>query len=60
MFLQDICVDNIPFMYDLADTFNASALKRACTLFVLEHFTTLNSQLWYAKSLHHYNIFGTF
>ncbi|VVB14309.1 unnamed protein product [Arabis nemorensis] len=44
---QDICVENIPLMYDLADTFNASALRQACTLFVLEHFTTLSSQLWF-------------
>ncbi|KAH0895753.1 hypothetical protein HID58_045321 [Brassica napus] len=44
---QDICVENIPFMYDLADTFNASALRRACTLFVLEHYTKLSSELWF-------------
>ncbi|KAJ4877746.1 hypothetical protein Rs2_42764 [Raphanus sativus] len=42
---QDICVDNIPIMYDLADTFNASALRRACTLFVLEHYTKLSSEI---------------
>jgi HEAT repeat protein len=46
---QEICLDNIPEMYELADTFNASALRRACTLFVLEHFTKLSSQLWFAK-----------
>ncbi|CAG7911372.1 unnamed protein product [Brassica rapa] len=44
---QDICVDNIPLMYDLADTFNASALRRACTLFVLEHYTKLSSETWF-------------
>lgn len=44
---QDICVDNIPMMYDLADTFNASALRRACTLFVLEHYTKLSSEIWF-------------
>ncbi|KAF8050925.1 hypothetical protein N665_1854s0008 [Sinapis alba] len=44
---QDICVDNIPIMYDLADTFNASALRRACTLFVLEHYTKLSSEIWF-------------
>uniref|UniRef100_A0A1J3CY25 ARM repeat protein interacting with ABF2 1 n=1 Tax=Noccaea caerulescens TaxID=107243 RepID=A0A1J3CY25_NOCCA len=43
---QDICVGNIPFMYDLADTYNASALRRACTLFVLEHYTKLSSLRW--------------
>ncbi|CAL9230111.1 unnamed protein product [Arabidopsis halleri] len=46
---QEICLDNIPEMYELADTFNATALRRACTLFVLEHFTKLSSQLWFAK-----------
>ena len=55
MLVQDICVENIPFMYDLADTFNASALRRACTLFVLEHYTKLSSELWYAKN--HYIIY---
>ncbi|KFK25551.1 hypothetical protein AALP_AA8G129600 [Arabis alpina] len=44
---QDICVENIPFMYDLADTYNATALRQACTLFVLEHFTTLSSKIWF-------------
>ncbi|CAH2072881.1 unnamed protein product [Thlaspi arvense] len=44
---QDIRVDNIPFMYDLVDTFNASALRRACTLFVLEHYTKLTSEKWF-------------
>ncbi|CAN7068380.1 unnamed protein product [Brassica rapa subsp. trilocularis] len=44
---QDICVDNIPLMYDLADTFNASALRRACTLYVLEHYTKLSSETWF-------------
>ncbi|CAH8389933.1 unnamed protein product [Eruca vesicaria subsp. sativa] len=44
---QDICVDNIPIMYDLADTFNASALRRACTIFVLEHYTKLSSEIWF-------------
>lgn len=61
MLLQDICVGNIPFMYDLADTYNASALRRACTLFVLEHYTKLSSELWYAtkkqkRSLLHYKV----
>lgn len=60
LLVQEICLDNIPEMYELADTFNASALRRACTLFVLEHFTKLSSQLWYAKSLHRYNFFGIF
>ncbi|KAL1199099.1 hypothetical protein V5N11_014599 [Cardamine amara subsp. amara] len=46
---QDICLDKIPDMYELAYTFNASALRRACTLFVLEHFTKLSSQLWFAQ-----------
>uniref|UniRef100_A0A0D3EFW3 BTB domain-containing protein n=2 Tax=Brassica oleracea var. oleracea TaxID=109376 RepID=A0A0D3EFW3_BRAOL len=44
---QDICVDNIPLMYDLADTFNASAVRRACTLYVLEHYTKLSSETWF-------------
>ncbi|XP_010419869.1 PREDICTED: ARMADILLO BTB ARABIDOPSIS PROTEIN 1 [Camelina sativa] len=46
---QEISLDKIPQMYELADTFNALALRRASTLFVLEHFTKLSTQLWFAK-----------
>ncbi|CAN8299541.1 unnamed protein product [Cochlearia groenlandica] len=44
---HDICVENIRFMYKLADTFNASDLRQACTRFVLEHYTKLSSELWF-------------
>ncbi|EOA20012.1 hypothetical protein CARUB_v10000275mg, partial [Capsella rubella] len=46
---QEISLDKIPEMYELAETFNAVALRQATTLFVLEHFTKLSTQLWFAK-----------
>ncbi|XP_010536264.1 PREDICTED: ARMADILLO BTB ARABIDOPSIS PROTEIN 1-like [Tarenaya hassleriana] len=47
---QDISVDNISLMYELADAYNASTLRRSCTLFVLEHFDKLMStKPWFRK-----------
>ncbi|XP_010527659.1 PREDICTED: ARMADILLO BTB ARABIDOPSIS PROTEIN 1 [Tarenaya hassleriana] len=46
---QDISVDNITLMYELADAYNASTLRQSCMLFVLEHFNKLSTKQWFLK-----------
>ncbi|XP_050236479.1 ARM REPEAT PROTEIN INTERACTING WITH ABF2-like [Mercurialis annua] len=43
---QDISVDNVSLMYELSEGFNATSLKEACTLFILERFDKLSSKPW--------------
>ncbi|XP_048230639.1 ARM REPEAT PROTEIN INTERACTING WITH ABF2-like [Ricinus communis] len=46
---QDISVENVSLMYELSDGFNASSLKEACILFILEHFDKLSSKPWCSR-----------
>ncbi|XP_071721363.1 ARM REPEAT PROTEIN INTERACTING WITH ABF2-like [Rutidosis leptorrhynchoides] len=46
---QDISVDNVSLMYDLAEAFNAVSLRNACILFLLENFDKVNAKSWYGN-----------
>jgi len=45
-------VENVSQMYVMSDTFNATSLRYACILFVLEHFDNLSTKPWYAMLLY--------
>ncbi|XVE73134.1 hypothetical protein DITRI_Ditri11bG0093200 [Diplodiscus trichospermus] len=45
---QDISLENVSLMYELAEAFNAKALREACLLFILEQFERLSSKPWYS------------
>ncbi|TKY62448.1 ARM repeat protein interacting with ABF2 [Spatholobus suberectus] len=45
--VQDISVENISLMYKMSEAFNATTLKHACILFMLEKFDKLSSKSWY-------------
>ncbi|RDY00397.1 Arm repeat protein with ABF2, partial [Mucuna pruriens] len=45
--VQDISVENVSLMYKMSEDFNATTLKHACILFMLEKFDNLNSKPWY-------------
>lgn len=38
---------NVALMYDLSEAFNATSLRHACILFILEKFDKLISMPWY-------------
>ncbi|XP_047333820.1 ARM REPEAT PROTEIN INTERACTING WITH ABF2 [Impatiens glandulifera] len=38
---QDISIENVSLMYELSESFNATSLKHACILFILEKFDKL-------------------
>ncbi|MED6106816.1 hypothetical protein PIB30_007842 [Stylosanthes scabra] len=44
---QDITVENVALMYQMSETFNATSLKHACIMFVLDQFDKLSSKPWY-------------
>ncbi|KAL1351496.1 hypothetical protein HN51_015417 [Arachis hypogaea] len=44
---QDITAENVALMYQMSDTFNATSLKHACIMFVLDQFDKLSSKPWY-------------
>ncbi|XP_062085796.1 ARM REPEAT PROTEIN INTERACTING WITH ABF2-like [Humulus lupulus] len=46
---QDIYVDNVSLMYDLSEAFNASSLRQACIVFILEQFDKLSIKPWYSR-----------
>ncbi|GMH27751.1 hypothetical protein Nepgr_029594 [Nepenthes gracilis] len=46
---QDISVDNVTLMYELSEAYNATSLRHACILFILEQFDQLNSKPWYLQ-----------
>ncbi|EOX94771.1 ARM repeat protein interacting with ABF2 isoform 4 [Theobroma cacao] len=53
---QDISVENVTLMYELAEAFNAMTLREACILFILEQFERLSTKPWYViPSLPFYN-----
>ncbi|GLT52748.1 hypothetical protein SLA2020_260700 [Shorea laevis] len=45
---QDITVENVSLMYELADAFNAMTLREACILFILNQFERLSTKPWYS------------
>ncbi|THG12713.1 hypothetical protein TEA_026840 [Camellia sinensis var. sinensis] len=45
---QDISVENVLLMYELSEAFNATSLKHACILFILEKFDKLSNMPWYS------------
>ncbi|PSS06379.1 ARM REPEAT PROTEIN INTERACTING WITH like [Actinidia chinensis var. chinensis] len=45
---QDISVENVSVMYELSEAFNATSLKHACVLFILEKFNKLSAMPWYS------------
>ncbi|XP_057416749.1 ARM REPEAT PROTEIN INTERACTING WITH ABF2-like [Lotus japonicus] len=46
---QDIYVDNVSLMYDMSETYNATSLRNACILFVMEQFDKLSVKPWYCS-----------
>ncbi|XVF32582.1 hypothetical protein REPUB_Repub17cG0094500 [Reevesia pubescens] len=45
---QDISLENVALMYELAEAFNATSLQEACLLFILEQFERLSTKPWYS------------
>ncbi|KAF5732769.1 hypothetical protein HS088_TW17G00299 [Tripterygium wilfordii] len=46
---QDISVDNVSLTYEFSEAFNAMSLRRACILFILEHYDKLSMKPWYSR-----------
>nr|XP_004493669.1 ARM REPEAT PROTEIN INTERACTING WITH ABF2-like isoform X1 [Cicer arietinum] len=46
---EDISVENVSLMYGMSVTFNATSLRYACILFVLQEFDKLSSKPWYCR-----------
>ncbi|KAG6434976.1 hypothetical protein SASPL_106621 [Salvia splendens] len=46
---QHISVENISVKYELSDAFNATSLRHACILFVLENYDKLCVMPWYGE-----------
>ncbi|OMP05069.1 BTB/POZ-like protein [Corchorus olitorius] len=46
---QDISVENVSEMYELAEAFNAMTLQEACILFILEQIERLSTKPWYRR-----------
>ncbi|KAG6438318.1 hypothetical protein SASPL_103255 [Salvia splendens] len=46
---QHISVENVSVMYELSDAFNATSLRHACILFVLENYDKLSAMPWYGE-----------
>ncbi|KAK7336752.1 hypothetical protein VNO77_17298 [Canavalia gladiata] len=46
---QDISVENVSSMYEMSEAFNATSLKHACILFMLEQFDKLSAKPWYCR-----------
>lgn len=44
-------MENVSLMYELSDAFNATSLRHACILFVLEKFDKLTAMPWYVQFL---------
>lgn len=50
-FLQDITVENVSPMYELSIAFNATSLRQACIVFILEQFDQLSTRSWCVMNL---------
>ncbi|KAI4301256.1 hypothetical protein L6164_034550 [Bauhinia variegata] len=46
---QDISAANVQLMYELSEAFNATSLREACILFILEQFDKLSPKPWYNR-----------
>ncbi|GMI98767.1 ARM repeat protein interacting with ABF2 [Hibiscus trionum] len=46
---QDISVENVMVMYELAEAFNATTLREACLLFILEQFERISAKPWSSR-----------
>ncbi|XP_051120615.1 ARM REPEAT PROTEIN INTERACTING WITH ABF2 [Andrographis paniculata] len=46
---QDISVANVSLMFELSEAFNASSLRNACILFILDKFEKLCIMPWYSE-----------
>ncbi|XP_057800870.1 ARM REPEAT PROTEIN INTERACTING WITH ABF2-like [Salvia miltiorrhiza] len=46
---QDISVENVSLMYELSEAFNATSLRHACILFILENYDKLYVMPWYCE-----------
>ncbi|KAL3531345.1 hypothetical protein ACH5RR_010667 [Cinchona calisaya] len=46
---QDISVENVSLMFELSEAFNATSLRHACILFILENFDKLSLMPWYSN-----------
>ncbi|XP_068472914.1 ARM REPEAT PROTEIN INTERACTING WITH ABF2-like isoform X1 [Phaseolus vulgaris] len=51
--IQEISVENVVILYKVAEDFNATSLRHACILFMLEKFDVLRSEPWYCSLVHH-------
>ncbi|XP_019456522.1 PREDICTED: ARM REPEAT PROTEIN INTERACTING WITH ABF2-like [Lupinus angustifolius] len=49
---QDISVDNVFEMYNMSQPFNATSLRHACILFMLEHYEKLRAEPWFCSLVH--------
>ncbi|XP_012435853.1 ARM REPEAT PROTEIN INTERACTING WITH ABF2 [Gossypium raimondii] len=43
---QDISVEDVMLMYELAEAFNATTLRETCLLFILEQFERISTKPW--------------
>ncbi|KAG8473921.1 hypothetical protein CXB51_033676 [Gossypium anomalum] len=43
---QDISVEDVVLMYELAEAFNATTLRETCLLFILEQFERISTKPW--------------
>ncbi|KAE8665440.1 ARM REPEAT PROTEIN INTERACTING WITH ABF2 [Hibiscus syriacus] len=50
---QDISEENVSLMYELAEAFNATTLREACLLFMLEQFERISAKPWRNRLIHH-------
>ncbi|XP_020238767.1 ARM REPEAT PROTEIN INTERACTING WITH ABF2 [Cajanus cajan] len=45
--VKGISVENVSILYNMSEAFNATAIKRACMLFILKKFHNLRYKPWY-------------
>ncbi|XP_031263780.1 ARM REPEAT PROTEIN INTERACTING WITH ABF2-like [Pistacia vera] len=50
---QDISTENVPFMFEFSEAYNAVSLKQSCILFILEKFDKLRSKPWCYHFIQH-------
>ncbi|TKY44491.1 ARM repeat protein interacting with ABF2 [Spatholobus suberectus] len=46
---RDISVENVSIIYEMSEDLNATTLKHACILFMLDKFDKLRSKPWYCR-----------
>ncbi|KAK5774312.1 hypothetical protein PVK06_042167 [Gossypium arboreum] len=46
---QDISVEDVMLMYELAEAFNATTLRETCLLFILEQFERISTKPWCSR-----------